>query len=233
MGRVLADHDFHPDQPTVRIFRTPPAGVLRLDDSVAISEADYGGTVLRHYAFAGRWFKVNVTTDRGGRLTETGDRTRKFAFDCDIATPMECEGDSTFAADLFTDVLVRQDGTSHVVADRDEFREMLGRGVISAAEGRGAERGLRELVDLIEAGWLLRWPSDLVPFGPCRPPRARPIRARPGPRPPAAWYPSDLVTGMVRAGTRARHRAVRPYPGQCAPARPARRRCRRPATWPA
>jgi hypothetical protein len=160
----------------VRIFRTPPAGVLRLDDSVAISEADYGGTVLRHYTFAGHWFKVNVTTDRGGRLTETGDRTRKFAFDCDIATPMEWEGDSTFAADLFTDVLVRQDGTSHVVADRDEFREMLGRGVISAAEGRGAERGLRELVDLIEAGWLLRWLSDLVPFGPCRPPRARPMR---------------------------------------------------------
>jgi hypothetical protein len=55
MGGVLADHDFHPDEPTVRIFRTPPAGVLRLDDGVAVSEADYHGTVLRHYAFAGRW----------------------------------------------------------------------------------------------------------------------------------------------------------------------------------
>lgn len=207
--------------------------MLRLDDSVAISEADYGGTVLRHYAFAGHWFKVNVTTDRGGRLTETGDRTRKFAFDCDIATPMECEGDSTFAADLFTDVLVRQDGTSHVVADRDEFREMLGRGVISAAEGRGAESGLRELVDLIEAGVAAAMAER---SGPVRAVPASPgtaDAARPGPRPPAAWYPSDLVTGMVRAGTRARHRAVRPYPGRCAPARPARRRCRRPATWPA
>jgi hypothetical protein len=53
---------------------------------------------------------------------------------------------------------------------------MLGRGVISAAEGRGAERGLRDLVDLIEAGRLLRWLSDLAAFGPCRPPRARPMR---------------------------------------------------------
>jgi hypothetical protein len=44
---VLADHDFHPDEPTARIFRTPPAGVLRLDDRAAISEADYGGIVLR------------------------------------------------------------------------------------------------------------------------------------------------------------------------------------------
>ena len=160
----------------MRIFRTLPAGVLRLDDSAAISQADYGGTVLRHYAFADHWFKVNVTTDRGGRLTEPGDRTCRFAFNCDIATPMEHEGDSTFAVDLFTDVLVRQDATSYVVADRDEFTEMLGRGVISAAEGRGAERGLRDLVDLIEAGRLLRWLSDLAPFGPCRPPRARPMR---------------------------------------------------------
>jgi hypothetical protein len=149
---VLADHDFHPDEPTVRIFRTPPAGVLRLDDSVAISQADHDGIVLRHYAFAGHWFKVNITTDRGGRLTETGDPACRFAVNCDIATPMERDGDSTFAVDLFTDVLVRQDGTSYVVTGRDEFGEMLGRGVISAAEGRGAERGLRDLVELIEAG---------------------------------------------------------------------------------
>jgi hypothetical protein len=169
---MLADHDFHPDEPTVRIFRTPSGGVLRLDD-VAISETDYDGIVLRHYAFAGHWFKINLTTDRSGRLTETGDRTSRFAVNCDIATPMERDGDSTFAVDLFTDVLIRQNGTSRVVADQDEFGEMLSRGVISAAEGRGAERGLREL---IEAGRLLGWLGELAPFGPCQPPRARPKR---------------------------------------------------------
>ena len=63
MGRVLVDHDFHPDEPTVRIFRTPAPGVLRLDDGIAVTEAVYDRVVLRHYAFTGHWFKVNVTTD--------------------------------------------------------------------------------------------------------------------------------------------------------------------------
>jgi hypothetical protein len=158
-GRVLADHDFHPDEPSVRIFRTQSAGVLRLDDSVPVTEAVYDRVVLRHYAFAGHWFKINVTTDLAGRPAETGDGTRRFAVNCDIATPMEREADSTFGVDLFTDVLVRQDATSYVITDEDEFTEMLGRGAISAAEGRGAERGLRELLELIEAGRLLRWPG--------------------------------------------------------------------------
>ena len=165
----------------MRIFRTPSPGVLRLDDSVAVSEAVYDGVVLRHYAFAGHWFKVNVTTGLGGRLTETGDAGRRFAVNCDIATPMERDGDSTFGVDLFTDVLVRQDAASYVIVDRDEFGEMLGRGVISAAEGRGAERGLREPLDLIEQGRLLRWLGELAPSGPCRPPRARPMRRGPVP----------------------------------------------------
>jgi hypothetical protein len=159
---VLADHDFHPDEPTVRIFRTPSPGVLRLDDSVAVSEAVYDGTVLRHYAFAGHWFKVNVTTDLSGRLAETGDPGRRFAVNCDIATPMEREACSTFGVDLFTDVLVRDDATSYVVADRDE-------------------RGLRELLELIEAGRLLGWLGELAPFGPCHPPRALPMRRGPVP----------------------------------------------------
>jgi hypothetical protein len=178
---VLRDHDFHPDEPTVRIFRTPSAGVLRLDDSVAVTEAVYDRVVLRHYAFADHWFKINVTTDLAGHLIETGDRTRRFAVNCDIATPMEREADSTFGVDLFTDVLIHQDAASFSVTDQDEFAEMLGRGVISAAEGRGAGRGLRELVEFIEAGRLLRWLGDLAPFGPCRPPLALPVQRGPVP----------------------------------------------------
>jgi hypothetical protein len=172
---VLTDHDFHPDEPTVRIFRTPSPGVLRLDDDVAISEAAYDGVVLRHYAFAHHWFKVNVTTGLSGRLTETGDHGRRFAVNCDIATPMERKGDSTFGVDLFTDVLVREDARSYVIGDRDEFAEMLGRGVISPAEGRGAGHGLRELIELAR---LLRWLGELAPFGPCQPPPARPTHRR-------------------------------------------------------
>jgi hypothetical protein len=180
-GRVLVDHDFHPDEPTVRIFRTPTPGVLRLDDGVAVTEAVYDRVVLRHYAFTGHWFKVNVTTGLSGRLTETGDSGRRFAVNCDIATPMEREAGSTFGVDLCTGVLVRDDATSCVITGQDELGEMLGRGVISPAEGRGAERGLRELLDLIEAGRLLRWLGELAPFGPCRPPPAQPMRRGPVP----------------------------------------------------
>jgi hypothetical protein len=186
---VLRDHDFHPSEPTVRIFRTSSPGVLRLDDSVVISEAAYGRVVLRHYAFADHWFKVNVTTRLGGRVTESGGGDSRFAFNCDIATPMEREGDSTFGVDLFTDVLVRDDAMSYVVVDQDEFGEMPSRGVISAAEGRGAERGLQELLELIQAGRLLRWLSEFAPFGPCRPPPAR--RMQRGP-----------VPGRLQQGTR-------------------------------
>lgn len=173
----------------VRIFRTPSRGVLRLDDSVAVSQAVYDGIALRHYAFADHWFEVNVTTDLDGRLTETGDAGGRFAVNCDIATPMEREADSTFGVDLCIDVLVRQDAISFVITDQDELAEMLGRGVISAAEGHGAERGLRELLELIETGRLLAWLGELAPFGPCRPPRALPMRRGP-------------VPGRLRPGTR-------------------------------
>ena len=33
---VLEDYDFHPYEATVRVFRIPDAGILRLGDEVAI-----------------------------------------------------------------------------------------------------------------------------------------------------------------------------------------------------
>jgi hypothetical protein len=165
----------------VRIFRTLPAGVLRLDDSVAISEARCGEVVLRHYAFADHWLKINVTTDLTGRLTETGDASRRFAANCDTATPIERDGDATFGVDLFADVLIRADGMSYVVADLDEFEDMASRHLLSHAESRGARSGLAELLELIEQGRLLRWLAGLAAFRRCRPPTALPMRRGPVP----------------------------------------------------
>ena len=70
---------------------------------------------------------------------------------------------------------------SYVVADQDEFGEMLGRGILSAAEGRGTRRGLREFLELIAQGRLLRWLGELAPFGPCQTSRALPMRRGPVP----------------------------------------------------
>jgi hypothetical protein len=121
-GTVLSDYDFHPDEATVRIFRTPTSGVLRLEDDIAVTEAIHGDVVLRHYSFADHWFKINVTTDLAGNLVETGDAHVPFAFNCDIATPMEYEEDSTYAVDLFVDVLVRADASSYLIGDEDVSR---------------------------------------------------------------------------------------------------------------
>jgi predicted RNA-binding protein associated with RNAse of E/G family len=175
---MLLDHDFHPDEDSVRVFTTPPPGVVLFDDEVAVTEVGYDGVILRHYAFAKHWFKVNVTTDRHGGLIETGDAVHPFAFNCDITTPMERDGNSTFAVDLFIDVLIRRDLSSFYVGDEDEFEQMAERDLMSAAEQRAAKTALSELLALIEGKRLLPWLNDLVPFGPCDPPAAPPMERR-------------------------------------------------------
>ena len=181
MELVLSDYDFHPDEATVRIFRTPTSGVLRIEDQVAITEAIYDDVVLRHYSFADQWFKINVTTDLAGNLVETGAAEAPFAFNCDIATPMERENDSTYGVDLFIDVLVRADTRSYVVGDEAEFEEMLDRGLVSRSEEGGARQGLRELLDLVESGHLLPWLHERAPFLPTQPPVALPMERGPIP----------------------------------------------------
>ena len=68
----------------MRIFRTPSPGVLRLDHDVAISEAVYEGIVLRHYAFAGHWFKINVTTSLSGGLSAVTAHLMIMRWICEV-----------------------------------------------------------------------------------------------------------------------------------------------------
>lgn len=179
---MLTDHDFHPDEDSVRLFFTPPSGILRLDDEVAVTEVMYDEVVLRHYAFSKHWFKVNVTTDVHGRLIETGDEAHQFSFNCDISTPMERDGLSIFGVDLFIDLLIRRDASSCFVGDEDEFEEMAERSLLSKVEASAAREGLTELLAMVEAKRLVPWLNELAPFGPCNPP-ASPQMER-GPVPP-------------------------------------------------
>ena len=49
---------------------------------------------------------------------ETGDQqSGRFAFNCDIATPMRRGDAAVFAVDLFADVLVRADSITYQVCD--------------------------------------------------------------------------------------------------------------------
>ena len=92
-GFVLEDHDFHPDEETVRVFRTPDVGVLRLDHEMAVSQMIYeGNVVLRHHAFADRWYKINATTDMSENVVETGNDRQCFAFNCRPLGSADVEG---------------------------------------------------------------------------------------------------------------------------------------------
>jgi hypothetical protein len=130
----------------------PVEGVLRLDDDAFVAEVRYDEIVVRHYAFADRWFKINCTTDLERRLVETKapEDVPPFAFNCDIATPMLRRGRSVFAVDLWLDVLVRLDGVTFGVYDWDEFAAALQHGWLSEREATAARAGLRDLVELIE-----------------------------------------------------------------------------------
>lgn len=198
---LVSDFDFHPDEPYVREFRFSPGDVLRMDDAAFACEAESNGVVLRHYAFADEWFKVNVTFDRAGALVETPALTEfrspvpPFAFNCDIATPMLRRGSAVHAVDLFLDVLVRADGQTHEVIDEDEFDAAVRSGLVSAGEADSARRGLDRLLGLIERNELLAFLERICPVGPSTAGSALPMRRtpiidvpliRPGHRP--TWF---------------------------------------------
>jgi len=147
----LLDYDFHPPD-DLRVFTYGQQSVLRFDETALVVEADYGGTLLRHYAFADRWFKINVTTDRAGNFVEeqADPRPIPFCFNCDIATPMVAYRNAVCAVDLWLDVLVQPDGVTYCVGDADEFGDAMARGWLSEREADGARAGLTELIDIIE-----------------------------------------------------------------------------------
>jgi hypothetical protein len=199
----------------VRVFAAQPAEVLHLSDDAYVGAARYGDVVLWHYALARHWFKVNLTTDLGGRIVETGggDSGDGFAFNCDIATPLRRQASEIFAVDLFTDVLVRADASTYQVCDLDEFAQARRDGLILPAEARGAMRGLAELTALIDRGDLLPFLSRTHPIGPLDPPPAPPVAHVPRAQVPllhpearAAWCstvsPASPRTSPRRAASR-------------------------------
>ena len=164
---VIRDFDFHPDEPHVRVFSCVPSTVLRWDDRVFVCESLFGDIVLRHYAFEDEWFKINVTTDRAGRIVETPPSTDApaFAFNCDIATPMRREGNDVYAVDLFADVLVGDDGTTFEIVDFVKFDQAASKGSISPKEFRHGKAGLARLTELIDRSELISFLAGVCPFG--------------------------------------------------------------------
>ncbi len=127
----------------------------------------------------------------------------RFAFTCDIATPMRRHGTAVLAVDLFADVLVRADAASYRVGDLDELGQAGRDGLILPAEARGAARGLAELAAIVGRGDLLAFVSRACPVGPLQPPAAAPVGHVPLSRVPlldldsrAAWLRRTEMPGM-------------------------------------
>jgi hypothetical protein len=196
----VSDFDFHPED-EVRVFTSEPGGVLRFSGDVYVCAARYGGVVLWNYAFARHWFKVNLTTDLGGRIVASGgdERGSRFAFNCDIATPMRRRGTAVLALDLFADVLVRADAAGYRVCDLDELDQASRNGLIVPQEARGAARGLAELTAIVERGDLLAFLSRACLIGPLEPPAAVPVGRVPLSRVPLLSLESRS-TWLRRAG---------------------------------
>lgn len=159
-------YDFHPPH-EVRAFDVPAASIRRWDDAVFVYEARIGDLVLRHYAFAERWFVVNCTLDLdGGFVVESGPLA--YTFNCDIATPVFNVGTTLHSVDLSLDVLVAPDGKTHLLIDEDEFAEHCRNGWLTPAEQHGARRGLHDLLAIVRGEGLVAFLDRLVPFGAVR-----------------------------------------------------------------
>jgi len=153
------------------VFGAARSDVPRLDADVFVARVRYEDVVLHHYAWASRWFKVNVTTDLAGQVVETlpTDGVPAYTFNIDIATPMLHDDREVFAVDLFADVLVRADGVTYVVGGQDETKWAATAGLISEKELRGAERALGQLVEIVERGSLMTLLYEAWPLEPSNP----------------------------------------------------------------
>jgi hypothetical protein len=173
----VLDYDFHPPD-DLRVFTFEQQSVLRFDETVCVVEADYGGTLLRHYAFPDRWFKINVTTDRAGNFVEeqADPRPIPFCFNCDIAAPMVADGNAVFAVDLWVDLLVPSRRPDVLCRRRGRDCRAMANGWLSEREVDGARVGLTELIDIIERKQLIGFLSRLQPFGSTHAPPANAMR---------------------------------------------------------
>ena len=191
-GRMVRHIEFRPPD-DLRLYEIPESGVLRLDDEVLVAEVGIAGAVVRHYGFASRWLAVTLTTDHTGQPADlAGLEIFAHTAKCDIATPMQRDGDTCWQTDLWLDVLVRANGRDHLVEDEDEFDRARDEGLLSGREADQALDAFRDVLAMVRAGTLLDLLATIWPFGSGHPPPARPFRrlrtsdlpsVRPGVRP--------------------------------------------------
>jgi hypothetical protein len=170
---VIRAYDFHPPD-DVRLREFPAPGVLRHDDDMFVAEVRDGDNVRRLYAFRHHWFRITCITDLTGAFIDIPHSSvdGTHAFKCDIATPvLRVDGD-LYSVDLWLDVVVGSDGTTHAVYDEDDFALARRRGWLSQREAAAARAGLDELLAMLARGRFIEFLTEAYPFGPTSPPPA-------------------------------------------------------------
>ncbi len=158
----LRHHDFHPPE-EVQVFAASMSGLRRWDEKAVVYDVPLDGLMLRHYAFYDRWFAVNCTLERSGAFAmEPGPID--WCFNCDITSPLFSVGKDLYSVDLFLDVLVGPDGRTHVTKDEDDLVHAIENGWLLAEEQAGAQRGLEQLVEIMEGPGLVAFLEQVSSF---------------------------------------------------------------------
>lgn len=156
-------HDLHVPA-DVRVFPVAARCIRRWDESTFVYDVIIGDIVLRHYAFAGRWFAINCTFDLTGRfVTECTEADFAWCFNCDICTPLFSIDRNLYSVDLCLDLLVAPDGR-YTVKDQDEFAHASSVGWFTEEEQRNATTGVEELVDIIRGVGLSLFLDNICSF---------------------------------------------------------------------
>ncbi|GAB2572697.1 hypothetical protein GCM10026983_44650 [Gracilibacillus alcaliphilus] len=120
-------------------------------------------SILRHYSFYDKWFEINCTFDREGKLLpENGPIKRSF--NCDICSPCFSIGNNIYNVDLELDVLVNPNGKDYIIIDEDDFKEEIRKNNLTSFEEKGALAGLNQLIEIIESGKFIDFLNDIYPF---------------------------------------------------------------------
>src|SRR5256885_14628511 len=112
-------YNFHPPD-DVREYVTPLKSIKYWDLSVLVLDLCIDNNILRKYAFADRWFEVNCSFTKDGKLLEEHG-VIDWAFNCDICTPILIDNHNIYNVDLSFDVFVSSDGATYAVTDEDDF----------------------------------------------------------------------------------------------------------------
>jgi hypothetical protein len=152
----------------IEVYEILPASVRRYDETAFVCDClmpdDVQGVAVRHYSFPDRWWAANVSLDLDGSLRTEFGPGAAFAYDCDITTPHFEAFGALCNIDLKLDVFLRMDGRDHIVTDHEDFTRCVSDGSIDDHDRMGAERGLAELLDLIERRRFVPFLEDICGF---------------------------------------------------------------------